>query len=89
MLFQAIFTILILLGACYAIWKFLIEPRLPDNEDQEQPEHLKILNKKLEELEKLRDEYENVKTEREVTEQLKDLDTQIDLLIKEIRKIEK
>lgn len=86
MLFQGIFTIFIFLAGFYALWKLLIEPRLP--EEVKEPEDVEILKKKKEKLEELRREYQNAIAEREVTEESKKLDEKIDFLLKEIKSIE-
>ena len=75
-----------LVGACWLIVKYLIFPRLP--EEQKVPEHEEILEEKLDRLTALREELECAKEEKEVTEETKRLDGEIEDLIKEIKRIE-
>ncbi len=86
MLFQGIFTLLILIGGFWCVWKFLISPRIED--EPQEAQHTKILKKKLEELQDMKQEYEDVKMERDVTSQLKELDDEIEKCIKDIKSIE-
>lgn len=75
-----------LIGALWIVWKYIISPMIPDSPEQE---HRMILEKKLEKLRELRDEYESVKTEKEVTAEIERLDSDIDKLVKDIKDIEK
>ena len=86
MAFQAILTFLILLGGCFLVWKFVISPRIPDEPNE--PDHMKILEDKLEKLEEIRAEYESVREEKEVTTQLKEIDEDIENILREIKNIE-
>ena len=86
MLAAKIITLLLLIGGAWLVVKYLIFPRLP--EEQPIPEHLKILEGKLEKLQEMRDEYESVKMEKDVTGQMKEIDSEIENLIEEIKNIE-
>jgi uncharacterized membrane protein YgaE (UPF0421/DUF939 family) len=81
-----ILLLLIFIGVMYAIWKFVIEPRLPD--EPQIPEHAEILINKLFEVQEMREELIAAKKERDITEEMKDLDSKIASLEKEIEKIE-
>lgn len=81
-----IIGILILIGALWMVVKYLIFPRLPD--DKNLPEHIKILEDKLEKLQEMKEELECAKEEKEVTREMKILDSEIEDLIKEIKRIE-
>lgn len=83
---QGIILILLIIGFCWGVWRLIIFPRLP--EEQEVPEHIEILEEKLEKLQMLKEELECAKEEKEVTEELKNLDGDIEDLIKEIKRIE-
>jgi hypothetical protein len=81
-----IIGILLLVGALWMIVKYLIFPKLP--ESQKVPEHIEILEEKLERLTALKEELECAKEEKEVTEEMIDLDGEIEVLIEEIKRIE-
>lgn len=84
---QFILTILIFVLAGFGIWKFLVEPMM--DKEQEEPEHLKILNEKLEKAELLRSELEAVKQEKDVTSQIVEADAEIEALLSEISYMER
>ena len=81
-----IIGILLLVGALWMVVKYLIFPRLP--ESQKVPEHVDILEEKLERLASLKEELECATEEKEVTKETKQLDREIEELIKEIKDIE-
>jgi len=81
-----IIGILILIGACWLVVKYIIFPRLPD--DKNLPEGVQILQEKLAKLQEMKEEYEAALEEKEVTGQMKEIDEEIDELIKEIKRIE-
>lgn len=81
-----IIGILLLVGACWLVVKYIIFPRLPD--DKNLPEGVQILQEKLEKLQVLKEEYEAALEEKEVTGEMKEIDEEIDELIKEIKRIE-
>ena len=81
-----IIGILILIGACWLVVKYLIFPRLPD--DKNLPEGINILNNKLELLKEMREEYEAAVEEKNVTGQIKAINEEIDEILREIKRIE-
>jgi len=83
---QGIIGLLILVGFCFLVYKFIIEPRLPDTKNQ--PEGIQILSDKLEKLKEMREEYEAAIQERDVTGQMKVIDEEIEEIIREIKNIE-
>ena len=86
MLFQGIFTILLFLSALWLIWKLIIEPRLPTPQIEE--DHRIELREKLEKLESLKREYESVREEKDVIENIRALDEKITEIRLEIEKLE-
>jgi len=86
MLAAKIITFLLIVGGLWLVVKYLIFPRLP--EEQPIPEHVKILEDKLEKLQEMREEYDSVKMEKDVTSQIKAIDDEIESLIQEIKTIE-
>jgi hypothetical protein len=78
--------LLVFVGFLFAIYKFVIEPRIPDK--PKVPKHVEILQDKLKRLQEMKGELVSAKEEKEVTEELKDLDSEISHLIKEITEIE-
>lgn len=83
---QFIIIILLIIGFLFLVWKVVIEPRVKD--EKKEPEHIVILEAKLEKLYEMQEEYESIKEEREVTGQMKVLDEEIDNILEEIKKIE-
>lgn len=86
MLAAKIITFLLIVGGLWLAVKYLIFPRLP--EEQPVPEHVTVLENKLELLQEMRDEYESVKMERDVSGQIKEIDGEIEELIEQIKNIE-
>jgi hypothetical protein len=78
--------LLVFIGFLFAIYKFLIEPRIPDKPVV--PKHVEILQDKLERMQEMKEELIAAKEEKEVTEEIRDLDSKISYLIKEITEIE-
>lgn len=85
---HGIIILLILIGGFYAVWKFFLLPIIEKHEE-EVPEHVKILNEKLEKAQLLREELEAVKKEKDVTSEIIDADAEIEALIKEIAFMER
>ena len=81
-----ILLLLIFVGCLYAIYKFVIEPRIPD--EIQLPEHSEMLLDKLFQVQEMREELLAAEKERDITEEMKDLDSKIASLEKEIDKIE-
>lgn len=83
---QGIILILIVIGFCYGVWRLIILPRFPVT--KEEPDHVKILEEKLEKLQEMKEELESAREEKEVTKEIRDVDDEIEDLIKEIQRIE-
>lgn len=83
---QGIIFLLVAVGFAYLVYKFIIEPRLPD--DKNLPEGVQILQEKLDKLNLMREEYEAAIEEKEVTEKMKEIDEEIARVIGEIKNIE-
>lgn len=86
MLAAKIITFLLIVGGLWLVVKYLVFPRLP--EEQPISEHVKILEDKLETLQKMREELESVKQEKDVTSEIKEIDAEIFALGEEIKRIE-
>ena len=84
---QAVVSFLLLLLGLWLVWKYIIEPRIPN--EPKKAEYVKILEDKLEKFQEMRAEYDSVKMERDVTARLKALDEEIEQVIREIRETEK
>jgi len=81
-----VLLLLLIVGFFYGVYRIIIAPRLPDEKCV--PEYLQVLEEKLEKLTDLREELEAVREEKEVTQQILDLDAEIDGIIEQIKAIE-